>query len=63
MPAQTLFRYNWMVKEDWSLIGEMKEEELLRSTTSGVGGIIQTLFHLVDVERSWIRLLQGKKPH
>lgn len=33
-----------MVKEDWSLIGEVKEEELLRSTTSGVGGIIQTLF-------------------
>lgn len=41
----------------------MKEEELLRSTSSGVGGIIQTLFHLDDVERSWIRLLQGKKLH
>ncbi|WP_457298021.1 hypothetical protein [Peribacillus simplex] len=26
-----------------------------------MGSIIQTLFHLVDVERSWIRLFQEKK--
>lgn len=46
-----------MVKEDWSLIGEVKEEELLRSTTSGVGGIIQTLFHLAR-EKNSLRVLE-----
>lgn len=59
---QTLFRYNWMVREDWyRWCGEVNEEELLRSRTGGVGSILQTLFHIVDVEWSWIRLLQGKK--
>ncbi|MGZ4159797.1 MAG: DinB family protein, partial [Neobacillus sp.] len=39
---------------------ELSEEELLRNRTGGVGGILHTLFHIVDVEWSWIRSLQGK---
>jgi uncharacterized damage-inducible protein DinB len=35
-------------------------EELLRIRTGGVGGILHTLFHIIDVEWSWIRSLQGK---
>ncbi|MGE7760224.1 DinB family protein [Peribacillus sp. NPDC097895] len=59
---QTLFRYNWMVRADWyHWCEEVEEEELLRPRTGGVGSILQTLFHIVDVEWSWIRLLQGKK--
>ncbi|WP_099363523.1 DinB family protein [Fredinandcohnia onubensis] len=58
---KTLFRYNWMVREEWyRLCEELSEEELLRTRTGGVGSILQTLFHIVDVEWSWIRLLQGK---
>ncbi|MBS4219583.1 DinB family protein [Bacillus sp. FJAT-49711] len=58
---QTLFRYNWQVREDWyHWCEEIMEEELLLNRRGGVGGILQTLFHIVDVEWSWIRVLQGK---
>ncbi|MDW0115332.1 DinB family protein [Sporosarcina thermotolerans] len=58
---QTFFKYNWMVREEWyRWCEEVSEEELLRTRTGGVGSILQTLFHVIDVEWSWIRLLQGK---
>jgi len=58
---QTFFRYNWIVREDWyHWCEELSEEELLQSRTGGMGSILHTLFHIVDVEWSWIRLLQGK---
>lgn len=38
----------------------MEEEELLRDRTGGVGSILQTLFHIIDVEWSWIRRMQGR---
>lgn len=28
--------------------------------SGGVGGILHTLFHIIDVEGSWIRIMQGK---
>ncbi|WP_163100433.1 DinB family protein [Peribacillus alkalitolerans] len=58
---QTLFHYNWKVREDWyKWCEEIPLEELLRIRTGGVGGILQTLFHIIDVECSWIRFLQDK---
>ncbi|WP_129691606.1 DinB family protein [Gottfriedia acidiceleris] len=58
---QTFFKYNWVVREDWyRWCEELSEEELLRKRTGGMGSILHTLFHIVDVEWSWIRLLQGK---
>ncbi|WP_079508810.1 DinB family protein [Mesobacillus jeotgali] len=58
---QTFFRYNWMVREDWYRWCEgLNEEELLQNRTGGMKSILFTLFHIVDVEWSWIRLLQGK---
>ncbi|MFD1774109.1 DinB family protein [Paenibacillus rhizophilus] len=55
------FSYNWMVREQWyEWCGELTEEELLCERTGGVGSILRTLFHIVDVEWSWIRSLQGK---
>ncbi|MCC3357859.1 DinB family protein [Bacillus sp. REN16] len=58
---KTFFRYNWMVREEWyQWCEELSEEELLQARTGGVGSILQTLFHIIDVEWSWIRLLQGK---
>jgi len=55
------FKYNWMVREDWyRWCEELSEEELLQNRTGGVGSILHTLFHIVDVEWSWIRILQGK---
>lgn len=55
------FRYNWMVREEWyRWCEELSEEELLQNRTGGMGSILHTLFHIVDVEWSWIRLLQGE---
>lgn len=58
---KTLFHYNWMVREEWyQWCEELTEEELLLKRTGGIGGILETLFHIIDVEWSWIRILQGK---
>ncbi|MBD7966743.1 DinB family protein [Paenibacillus gallinarum] len=58
---ETFFRYNWIVREQWyEWCVDLPEEELLCPRTGGVGSILQTLFHIVDVEWSWIRILQGK---
>lgn len=55
MSLQTLFRYNWMVREEWyRWCEDVNEEELLRNRTGGVGSILHTLFHIIDVEWSWI---------
>ncbi|MFC4102696.1 DinB family protein [Paenibacillus xanthanilyticus] len=58
---QTMFRYNWIVREQWyEWCEQVAYEELIRHRTGGVGGILHTLFHIVDVEWSWINRLQGK---
>lgn len=58
---QKMFHYNWAVRNDWyKWCEDVKEEELLLKRTGGVGGILHTLFHIIDVEWSWVRLLQGK---
>ncbi|MEK4347933.1 DinB family protein [Paenibacillus sp. FSL P4-0184] len=58
---QTFFQYNWMVREQWyEWCENISEEELLGARTGGVGSILKTLFHIVDVEWSWIQVLQGK---
>lgn len=56
-----LFRYNWMVREDWyRWCEDVDEEDLLAERIGGVGGILHTLFHIIDVEWSWLQILQGK---
>jgi uncharacterized damage-inducible protein DinB len=58
---QIMFRYSWLVREEWyRWCEDVPEEELLQIRTGGVGGILHTLFHIADVEWSWIRALQGK---
>ena len=58
---KTLFTYNWMVREDWyKWCEDVPLEELLKVRTGGVGGILHTLFHIIDVEWSWIRVLKGE---
>ncbi|MEK4852854.1 DinB family protein [Paenibacillus sp. FSL H7-0756] len=58
---QTLFRYNWQVREEWyQWCEELPEEELVKARIGGVGGILQTLVHIVDVELSWVRDMEGK---
>ncbi|MCM3711866.1 DinB family protein [Sporosarcina luteola] len=58
---KTFFAYNWQVREDWyRWCEEVEEAELLRTRTGGVGCILETLFHVIDVEWSWVRVLEGK---
>jgi len=58
---KTLFEYNWQVRDDWfRWCEDVPLEELLKVRTGGVGGILHTLFHIIDVEWSWIRAMQGR---
>lgn len=56
-----LFEYNWQVRKEWlDWCGFVSEAELLKQRTGGPGGILYTLFHIVECEYSWISALQGK---
>ncbi|WP_017378912.1 DinB family protein [Paenisporosarcina sp. TG-14] len=55
------FAYNWVAREEWyKWCEDVPPEELLKIRTGGVGGILHTLFHIIDAEWSWIRIMQGK---
>ncbi len=57
-----LFEYNWQVRKDWfDWCESLTEKELLERRTGGPGGILYTLFHIVEVEYSWISEI-GKQP-
>ncbi|MBO0998285.1 DinB family protein [Bacillus sp. SD075] len=57
----TLFNYNWQVRNEWiKWCRSLPSEELKRQRTGGMGNILKTLAHIIDVECSWIRAIQGK---
>ncbi len=56
------FEYNWQVRDEWfDWCKQLTIEELLKNRKGGVGNILYTLFHIIDVEYSWIRGIQGKE--
>ncbi|WP_339180970.1 DinB family protein [Bacillus sp. FSL R5-0560] len=56
------FEYNWQVRDEWfEWCNHLTTEELLKNRIGGVESILYTLFHIIDVEYSWIRAIQGKK--
>ncbi len=56
------FEYNWQVRDQWFIwCHQLTTEELLTNRLGGVGSILYTLFHIIDVEYSWIRAIQGKE--
>lgn len=56
-----LFQYNWLIREEWfDWCEKIPSDELLKERTGGVNSILKTLFHIIDVEYSWILILQGK---
>lgn len=60
----TLFEYNWQVRNEWlEWCNQLASEELLLKRNGGVGNILRTLVHIVDVEYSWIRGLQGRSDY
>ncbi|WP_249872644.1 DinB family protein [Oceanobacillus saliphilus] len=55
------FKYNWQVRDEWfDWCNLLTPDELLKDRRGGVGNILYTLFHIIDVEYSWIRGIQGK---
>lgn len=58
---KSLFHYNWQVRDEWfQCLEVLPTSELVKERNAGVGSIIKTLFHIIDVEYSWIRALQNK---
>ncbi|KHF39273.1 damage-inducible protein DinB [Halalkalibacter okhensis] len=58
----SFFEYNWQVRDEWfDWCNQLSNHELVKSRTGGVGSILYTLFHIIDVEYSWIRGIQGKE--
>ncbi|WWS86923.1 DinB family protein [Sporosarcina psychrophila] len=56
------FEYNWQVRDEWfEWCNPLSNEELIKDRTGGVGSILYTLFHIIDVEYSWLRGIQGKE--
>ncbi|MCP6683595.1 DinB family protein [Bacillus nakamurai] len=56
-----LFQYNWTVRDEWfTVCEELSREELTKPRTGGMGSILRTLFHIIDVELSWARAILGK---
>ena len=56
------FEYNWQVRDEWfDWCNQLTPDELLKDRRGGVGNILYTLFHIIDVEYSWIRGIQGKE--
>ncbi|PGV72629.1 damage-inducible protein DinB [Bacillus thuringiensis] len=55
-------KYNWQVRDEWfEWCNQLSNEELIKERTGGVGSILYTLFHIIDVEYSWVRGIQGKE--
>lgn len=54
------FKYNWAIREEWfSLCSQLSENELVQERQGGLGSILKTFFHIVDVECSWIQAVNG----
>jgi len=61
MATAALFRYNWQVRDRWLDWCEgVPAGELLQGRSGGWQGILKTVFHMVDVEYSWIRTVRGE---
>jgi uncharacterized damage-inducible protein DinB len=59
--VKSLFLYNWEVRDAWfHTLNELATEELFKERNAGIGSIFKTLFHIIDVEYSWIRAINGK---
>ena len=58
------FQYNWEVRDEWfEWCKQLSGEELLSKRIGGVGNILHTLLHIVDVEYSWIRAIQNNEDY
>jgi uncharacterized damage-inducible protein DinB len=53
--------YNWEIRDDWfRALSKLPTEELTKDRNAGIGTILKTLLHIIDVEYSWIRAINNK---
>lgn len=56
-----LFLYNWRIRDEWmNSLQQLSHEELIQEHIGGVGSILKTIFHIIDVEYSWMQVLMGE---
>ncbi|MEH7125028.1 DinB family protein [Bacillus sp. JJ1773] len=56
------FEYNWQIRDEWfQWCEQLTAEEINKKRAGGVESILYTLFHIVDVEYSWVRGIQKKE--
>ncbi|CAM4384637.1 DinB family protein [Paenibacillus tarimensis] len=59
-----LFRMNWQLRDGWFVWCEnVPQIELAAVREGGHGSILQTLFHIIDMEQSWMRSFAGRAEH
>lgn len=57
-----LIEYNWQVRDEWfDWCATLSDEQLHQKQVGGAGSILYTLFHIVEVENSWLRAIQRKE--
>lgn len=44
----------------FSICSQLSHDIIVQKRTGGMGSILKTFFHIIDVEQSWIRAIGGK---
>ncbi|TWJ46391.1 hypothetical protein CHCC5027_4188 [Bacillus paralicheniformis] len=56
-----LFQYNWQVRDEWfDWCLKQQPEEIEKKRSGGMESILKNLFHIVDVEVSWMYAILDK---
>lgn len=62
LKIRKFFEYNWEIRDEWfQWCEQLTAEELTKKRIGGVESILYTLFHIIDVEYSWVRGIQEKE--
>ncbi|MCR8656412.1 DinB family protein [Paenibacillus endoradicis] len=57
----SLILYNWEVRDEYLKNFEVvSNDELVKDRQAGIGSILKTFLHIIDVEYSWIRAIFNK---
>lgn len=58
---KSLILYNWEVRDDYiKAFEELSNEELIKNRNAGLGSILKTFLHIIDVEYSWMCAIFNK---
>ena len=56
-----LIQYNWEVRDEYiKAFGRLPLEEIQKDRKAGLGTILKTFLHIIDVEYSWKRAMNNK---